>query len=255
LDKNAQSKPLIIAHRGASYDAPENTLASAKLAWKQNCDALEIDVHKTRDNHIVVIHDPDTLRTTGTKKIIRDENLNEIRKLDAGCWKDLKFQKEHIPTLEEVIKTVPPDKKLCIEIKSADCINLIDKQIKESRLQPAQLVFMDFNIDTVIAAKEVFHASEILWLYEFIPPLNIQNARSTLEMIIEKAMDVKADGINIEINPFIDQNLIKEVHNCGMKFYTWTVNDAAVAKNLLEWGIDGITTDRPGWMKNKLFGS
>ena len=255
LDNNAKSKPLIIAHRGASFEAPENTLASAKLAWQQNCDALEVDVHKSKDNHIVVIHDPDTLRTTGIKKIIRDENLTDIQKLDAGSWKNSKYKQEYIPSLKEVINTVPPDKKLCIEIKSADCVDLIDKLIKESHLQPQQLVFMDFDINTVIAAKEVFHESEILWLYEFIPPLTEKNAQTTLDMIIEKAMAVKADGINIEINPFIDQNLIKKVHNCGMKFYTWTVNDVTVAKNLINWAVDGITTDRPGWMKNKLFGS
>ena len=246
------TKPLIIAHRGASYYAPENTMASIKLAWEQDTDALEVDVHKSRDDYIVVIHDPDTLRTTGIKKIIRDENMVDIRKLDAGSWKDPKFNNEQIPTLKEVLATVPKDKKICVEIKSADCIDLIQKLIKESHLQPEQLIFMDFNINTVIAAKKRFSKSEILWLYEFIPPLKKENARNTFNMIIKKALSVKADGINIEFNPFIDMSLIKKVHNLGMKFYTWTVNDIADAKNLMAWDVDGITTDRPGWMKENL---
>lgn len=246
-------RPLIIAHRGASYYAPENTLASAKLAWEQDTDALEGDVHKSKDDHIVVIHDPDTLRTTGIKKIIREENLDDIQKLDAGSWKDPKYRGERIPSLQEILDTVPNNKKMCIEIKSGDCINLVQKCIEKSHLRDDQLVFMDFDINTVIEAKKVFSQSEILWLYEFIPPLKKENASNTFSMIIEKAQSVKADGINIEFNPFIDHTLIKKVHDLGMKFYSWTINDIKDAKNLMAWGIDGITTDRPGWMKENLF--
>jgi len=71
-------------------------------------------------------------------------------------------------------------------------------------------------------------------------------------MIIDRAMSVGANGINIEFNPFIDNELIKKVHNSGLKFYTWTVNDISDAKNLMAWDVDGITTDRPGWMKKNL---
>lgn len=244
--------PLIIAHRGASHYAPENTMASARLAWQQNTDALECDVHKTKDNHIVVIHDPDTLRTTGIKKVIRDESLETIQKLDAGSWKDKQFKDEHIPSLKEVLETVPSDKKICIEIKSADCVDLIQKLIEESHLQAHQLVFMDFDINTVIEAKKVFKQSEILWLYEFIPPLKKDDAQDTFNMIINKALSVDAHGINIEFNPFIDKLLIKKVHDLNMKFYTWTVNELSDAKKLKEWNIDGITTNRPGYLKENL---
>ena len=242
----------IIAHRGASLYAPENTMASVKLAWQQNTDALEVDVHKTKDDHIVIIHDPDTFRTTGVNKIIRDENLNTIQKLDAGSWKDPKFKGEYIPAIKEVLETVPANKKICIEIKSGDCIDFIKELIEESHLQPHQLVFMDFDINTVIEAKRVFKQSEILWLYEFIPPLKKDEAQDTFNMIIDKALSVQAHGINIEFNPFIDNLLIKKVHDLDMKFYTWTVNDISDAKKLKDWDIDGITTDRPGFLKENL---
>jgi len=247
-----KNKPLIIAHRGASYSAPENTIASAKLAWQEDTDALECDVHKTRDNHIIVSHDPDTFRTTGIKKIIRDEKLIDLQKLDAGSWKSPKYKGEKLPTLKELLQTVPDDKKICIEIKSGDCVELIDKIIKDSHLKPDQFVFMDFDINTVIEAKRVFKRSEILWLYEFIPPLKEQQAKPAFEMIIEKAISVNANGINIEFNPFIDKDLIDRVHQANMKFYTWTVNDLGDAIKLRDWGIDGITTDKPGWMKTNL---
>ena len=247
-----KNKPLIIAHRGASYSAPENTIASAKLAWQEDTDALECDVHKTKDNHIIVSHDPDTFRTTGIKKIIRDEKLIDLQKLDAGSWKSPKYKGEKLPTLKELLQTVPHDKKICIEIKSGDCVELIDKIIKDSHLKPDQFVFMDFDINTVIEAKRVFKRSEILWLYEFIPPLKEHQAKPAFEMIIEKALSVNAHGINIEFNPFVDKDLIDRVHQVNMKFYTWTVNDLGDAIKLRNWGIDGIATDKPGWMKSNL---
>ena len=78
----------IVAHRGASADAPENTLASVKLAWKQHADAVEIDVYLTRDGKIVVIHDKNTKRTTGVDALVVRKSLKELRSLDAGSWKD-----------------------------------------------------------------------------------------------------------------------------------------------------------------------
>ena len=154
-----KNKSLIIAHRGASFSAPENTMASAKLAWQEDTDALECDVHKTKDNYIIVSHDPDTFRTTGIKKIIRDENLIDLQKLDAGSWKNPIYKGEELPTLKELLQTVPQDKKICIEIKSGDCVELIEPLIRDSHLKPHQLVFMDFDINTVIEAKRIFKRS------------------------------------------------------------------------------------------------
>src|ERR1043166_5558960 len=77
----------IIAHRGASHDAPENTLASFRLGWDQDCDANELDMWLTRDNQIVVMHDSTTKRTTGVVTNIADLTLAELRQMDAGRWK------------------------------------------------------------------------------------------------------------------------------------------------------------------------
>ena len=90
----------IIAHRGASHLAPENTLASVELAWKRGADAVEIDIWLTKDGRIVAIHDEDTERTTGRKWVIADHTLAELRRLDAGSWKDESYAGEPIPILE-----------------------------------------------------------------------------------------------------------------------------------------------------------
>ena len=82
----------IIAHRGASYDAPENTLAAITLAWKRNADAVEIDVYLSRDKKIVVIHDQDTARTTGHHGLVHEQTWAQLRMLDAGAWKAPKWK-------------------------------------------------------------------------------------------------------------------------------------------------------------------
>src|SRR4051812_13053462 len=96
-----------IAHRGESYLAPENTLAAFKLTWELGgADAGETDIHLTRDNQLVISHDKDTKRTTGTELLIKDSTLAQLRALDAGSWKDPKYSGEKLPTLAEALATI-----------------------------------------------------------------------------------------------------------------------------------------------------
>jgi glycerophosphoryl diester phosphodiesterase len=115
---NIMAQNTFIAHRGASYLAPENTMASAKLAWEMGADAVEIDIHLSKDNRIMVIHDSDTKRTCSEKKNLIIEKTPSIllRDLDAGSWKGAEFKGEKIPYLTEIIETVPEGKTLVVEI-------------------------------------------------------------------------------------------------------------------------------------------
>jgi glycerophosphoryl diester phosphodiesterase len=199
------------------------------------------------------MHDEDTLRVSGIKKIIKESNLNELRTLDIGSWKGRQWQNEHIPLLEEVLKTIPEQKKIFIEIKGGvACLEAVREILNSSSIKPAQTTIMDFNPDVVVEAKKSFPGTEILWLYEFIPPLHKSNATVILGEIIEKAWNTGMDGINIEMNPFINKELIHKTHKRGLKFYTWTVNESAEAKYLAACAADGITTDRPGFLKKIL---
>ena len=116
---NAFSKPLIIAHRGASGEAPENTMVAFKLAWELGADGIEGDFHLTRDGHIVAIHDKDTNKVTKGKNklIVKKTSLKELQSLDVGSWKNETYSKARIPTLEDVIDSLPEGKKFFIEIK------------------------------------------------------------------------------------------------------------------------------------------
>src|SRR5690349_6499814 len=107
----------IVAHRGASFDAPENTVASAKLGWEQKADAVEIDIYLSKDGRIVVLHDADTKRTAGSVGKVVESTAEHLRTLDAGSWKGADWKGEKIPFLEEIIATVPEGGRLFIEIK------------------------------------------------------------------------------------------------------------------------------------------
>src|SRR3954466_12398745 len=96
----------IIGHRGASYDAPENTLSAVNLAWQQGADAVEVDVHLSRDGRVIVIHDDNTRKTAGLKRKVCDQTWSELQKLDAGKWKGANWKGERIPDLEQVLVTV-----------------------------------------------------------------------------------------------------------------------------------------------------
>jgi glycerophosphoryl diester phosphodiesterase len=116
LSVNA-STPLIVAHRGASHDAPENTLAAFKLAWEQGADAVEGDFMLTADGEIVCFHDKTTKRLTDQDLEVSKTTLAELQNLDLGSWKDQAFEETKIPVLSEVLATLPEGKQIFVEIK------------------------------------------------------------------------------------------------------------------------------------------
>ena len=109
--------PQIIAHRGASGDAPENTLAAFRLAWEQEADGIEMDLHLSRDGKIVVFHDKTLRRTAGVRGRVCDKTWDELRCLDVGLWKDPRWRGERIPLLEEALEVVPLGKSVWLELK------------------------------------------------------------------------------------------------------------------------------------------
>lgn len=243
----------IIAHRGASFDAPENTLASINLAWEQNADAVEVDVHLSKDNEVVVIHDYDTGRTTGIFEPVKNQTLSELKLLDAGSWKDHKWRMEKIPSLREVLRIVPENKRIFIEIKNdPDCLVPVKNLLSEISLHHSQIVIMDFNFETVVKARGMFPDIEVLWLHEFIGETNDEIISKRLDEVISIAAKHKFHGVNIENVSAVNKSFIDKTKAMGLKCYCWTVDDPFRAKELVENGIDGLTTNRPGWLRKKI---
>ncbi len=236
--------PIIIAHRGASNDAPENTLAAVRLAWEKDADAVEVDVHYSKDNRIMVIHDKDTKRTSGVKLVVRESLANELRNLEVGSFKYPQFVDEKIPFLEEVIETLPADKTLFIEVKTDTTIlPYLVEQISTSPKKD-QLVVISFDFEVVTGMKKLLPETPVYWLH-----YSISGGYKT--KYITMAKDVCLDGLNFRFKG-ISEEYVSAVHEAGMKMFSWTVDDPDEARRLIDIGIDGITTNRPAWLKDQL---
>ncbi len=241
---------LIIAHRGASYDAPENTLSSVNLAWEKEAPAAEIDIHLSKDGQIVVLHDFNTLKLYDRDREVKDQTVEELLQLDAGEHKGEQWKGEKIPLLDQVLATVPEGRKLVVEIKvGPEVIPELKKALARSGLSPKQIVIISFNWDSVAAAKKAFPEHKVYGLSSFKKNKETGIWKPSIEELIVRAKKVGADGINIKaIDAIIDEKAIAEVHRNGLEFYVWTVDDPALALKLKQEGVDGITTNRPQWL-------
>ncbi len=157
----------IIGHRGASHDAPENTLASIRLAWKQNADASETDVHLTKDGQIVVIHDFNTRRVGHRNRKVVDQTLAELKQLDIGSWKGEQWAGERIPTLSEYLAAIPEGKRLFIEIKCGpEIVPRLVEVIRAAHKRPEQTCLIGFSYDVMRLAKRELPELKCYWIVE-----------------------------------------------------------------------------------------
>jgi glycerophosphoryl diester phosphodiesterase len=240
---NSQT-PMIIAHRGASYDAPENTLAAVNLAWEKDAEAVEIDVHLSKDRKIMVIHDKDTKRTSGTRMVVKESLSEDLRGLEVGQFKDPDYKGEKIPFLEEVIETVPEGRKLVIEVKCGTEILPILVELIRNSPKREQLVVISFDYEVVKGIKTELPSTPAYWLH-----YSLAGGYKTKHISMGK--DARLDGLNFRFKG-ISAEFISAVHDAGMEMYAWTVDDPKEARRLMDIGIDGITTNRPTWLKQQL---
>ena len=247
-------KHRLIAHRGESFDAPENTLASVNLAWGRDADSVEIDVHLSRDNNVVVIHDFKTKRTGGRNKKVASQTLEELKELDVGSWKHRKFHDERIPSLKEVLKTIPSEKSLIIEIKSdRKMLPYLKEDIVQSKIHLNQIEIISFDYKTVMAAKKLMPDIRVLYLANLDYSWLTKITSPSVERLIEKIKEGNLDGLNVWAGSMIDNKFTEKVKESNLLLYTWTINDPQLAKKLFSWGVDAVTTDRAGWMREALF--
>src|SRR3954468_11333348 len=169
---SSASGQLIVGHRGASHDAPENTIASYKLAIEQGADAFEGDYWLNAGGRILDLHDKDTKRVAGKKFSITKAPFDKLRALDIGSWnkKNKKANRpgERIPTLEEVLAIVPTGKKVFLELKSGpEIVKPMAKVIAASHVSPEQIVLISFHADAIAACKKQMPDLKALWLCGF----------------------------------------------------------------------------------------
>lgn len=252
----SQSPILLIAHRGESCDAPENTCAAFDLAWRRGAAAIEVDVYLTADGHLVCCHDATTERTSGktTNLKIKDQTLAELQKIDFGSWYDPKFAGEKICTLDQVLAGMPPGKRIFVELKmGVESIPELKRALKQANRPAEDVVVICFQIDVCRAARHKLPEHKVLWLVMQRPDKQTGECKPSTESIIKTARDAGVDGIDIDgSQESVCREAIQQYHAAGLQCYAWTINDPVRAKQLIDAGIDGITTDRAEWLRQQL---
>jgi glycerophosphoryl diester phosphodiesterase len=242
----ALSAAEVVAHRGASADAPENTIAAFKLAYEQGAHGVECDILRTSDGRVVMSHDKTTKRTTGVEGKVEEMTLVQLQALDAGSSKSPAFKGEKIPTLEESFAIIPSGRRLVVELKGGkELIPGIATALDAVKLQPAQVEFIGFSYDTLKAVKERFPQHRALLLASYKVDKETGKPGMTLEALIERCQSAKFDGMSISKDWPIDAAFCATVKAAKLDLYVWTINDPAEAKRLAALGMPVICTDKP----------
>lgn len=232
--------PLIIAHRGASAHAPENTIASFELALSQGADAIELDAKLSADGKVVVIHDPNVDRTTNGHGPVAQLPLTELRSLDAGSFFLEKYRGEKIPLLEEVFETL--GKKTIINIELKNSIAQSDQLVEKI----CALIKM-YGLEKRIILSS-FHASNLKRAEQLLPEV----PRGLLAVDGWMGAWARSFGFSFgdyaALHPYLNsvtKQQVVRVHRLKRRVHVWTVNKAEDMMRLNNWGVDGILTDDP----------
>jgi len=232
--------PIVIAHRGSSSHAPENTLAAFKLAIQQGADAIELDTMLAGDGNVVVIHDHTVDRTTQFKGQVKDYSSLELRKMDAGGHFDIEFVGEPIPTLDEVFQTIGQLTILNIELKNYFSVNddlpeKVAQLIKHHKLQH-RIIFSSFNPIALARINRLIPEAPIglLILPGFIGSL-------TRNLVSQFFSYNSLHPALVDVTPI----LVKDTHRLGRKIFPFVVNRKEDMEKLLKMNVDGIITDDP----------
>ena len=223
----------VMAHRGASTEAPENTMAAFQKAIDDMADYIELDVQLTNNGEVIVMHDSNAYRTTGVDANIVNMTYKEVKTLDAGSWFSDEYVGENVPSLKEVLELTQGKIKLNIELKPTDngialaknTVRLIEKYNMVN-----DCVITSFSESALKAVKTY-------------------NQEIKVGYILSAAYGDFYDMKNVDffsVNAaFLSKRTIDAIHNSGKRVYAWTVNNKESIKNLTNKGVDGIITDNP----------
>lgn len=248
--------PVLVAHRGASLDAPENTMASFELAWKNGAGRVEGDFWLTADKRIVCIHDPTTERTAPAQPVldVREVNCSDLDGYDVGSWKGVEFSGIRIPLLDEILSRMPEGGQIYIEIKqkSTEIITVLLETIEASPVDLSQVILISFTSEIVKLSKQLAPDLKAFLLYD--PDGDeVEDAELlTTEELIALAHDIRADGVDLGNSERIDAVYAKKIRDAGLELHVWTVNTLDDALRFAGLGFQSITTDRPHDLRDEI---
>lgn len=229
---------LLIAHRGASGHAPENTLAAFRLALEMGAKAVEFDVHQTRDHELVVIHDNDLKRVAKSPLKVGQSPYERLSSLDVGSWFDRAFAAERVPRLEEVMDLLQGRAELHIELKKGSRLypgieeRVVD--LLQRRGAAASSLVSSFDHDCLYSLRSLDSTLRLGYLLGLTP----------MKTAWREMDELKAESLNLSLRQ-TDAKRIKAARERGLKTFVYTVNAAKDARRLEAWGADGIFCNYP----------
>ena len=216
---------ILTGHRGAAALEPENTLLSMQKAIDLGVDQIEIDVHLTRDQHLVVIHDTTVDRTTDGQGAVADFTLAEIKQLDAG-------KGERIPTLQEVIDLVRGKVVLQIELKGPDTAEPVVRTVERNNME-SEVLLTSFVHERLREARQLNPSLALSALWSQPP-----------DDACEQAIDMGAEAIHI-LHPNIDAQLVQKAHAHGLMIRAWNPDTVEEIQRVIDLGVDAVGSNRP----------
>ena len=222
----------IIAHRGASATAPENTLAAIKQAIADQADWVEIDVQETADGEVVVFHDSDFMKLANNDLKIWDASMEDLAQIDIGSHFDARFNAERVPTLRQVLAACKGKIRVIIELKYYGHDQQLEQrvaEIVEAEQMQASIMIMSLKSDKVQKMK----ALRPDWQVGLLTSAAIGNLSSA-----------KADFLAVNLG-LAKRRFVQSVHHNDKQVFVWTVNDAPTMSRLIGRGVDGLITDQP----------
>lgn len=243
----------IIAHRGASASAPENTMAAFQLAWQMNADGIEFDVQLSRDGEIMVHHDADTRRSAGVDLKVTDNDSHILRELDVGSRCGEQFRNTRIPVLHEVLAQVPFGKQVLIEIKcGSEIIPVLSKTLAQTDTKHFQIALISFDLDVLINCRNAFPQLPCYPVFSYQYENSCSNITNPVDWI-ELARQHQFAGLDPDYRD-ITPEFANAIKAAGLELVTWTVNKPENLTQLQAIGVDIITTDCPDVMQAALNG-
>jgi len=233
-----------IAHRGESKIAPENTMASFKLAWEYDAVGIEGDFYALTDGRVACMHDQNAKRTTGVDVDITTIDYAKLRELDAGSWKAPEWRGEKVPLLDDIFAGLPTSCQIYVEVKDASnkIVERINDLAAKYKIRNSQIVIISFTAEAVKRASEVMPDCKRLLLtgLEYSPE---NGFTPSVNDLLASLRDIHADGVDCYCHPELTREYIKQVQDAGFEFHVWTVNDVVKAQRMIDFGVDSITTD------------
>lgn len=243
IPAGAREALLVVGHRGNAAYAPENTLVSYRQAADLGADLAECDVTLTADDQVVLMHDHTVDRTTDGTGRVYDLTLADLRKLDAGSWKGAQYAGEPVPTLAELLaQAAGCPTQVVIEIKPARVTKRVLDVIR-SQDAIGRCVVISFYLATARAAGSMERGLPSLWLRNYIPPTPKEQRE-----VIDQAVAARLSGLDVAHHA-LTAEFVRAVHSRGLAVWAWTANDPADWQRLTDIGVDAITTDRPGELR------